>query len=100
MADGSSLAKLTDMLLARNGLRVTGGTEQQAMPDISMAKVSKEVQDSSPGLANFSRKIAIVQHLEKHDDTPEWLHSVMGVIYPGSLGLDEGIGHLAMKTFT
>jgi hypothetical protein len=27
----------------------------------------------------------------------EWLDGLMGVVYPGSLGVDEGIAHLAMK---
>jgi len=31
--------------------------------------------------------------------SPSWLNNVMGVVYPGSLGVDEGIGHLAMKAF-
>ena len=28
---------------------------------------------------------------------PEWLARVMSIVYPGSLGVDEGIAHLAMK---
>jgi hypothetical protein len=28
---------------------------------------------------------------------PEWLDRVMGLLYPGSLGVDEGIAHLTMK---
>lgn len=28
---------------------------------------------------------------------PRWLDRVMGLVYPGSLGLDEGVAHLTMK---
>lgn len=28
---------------------------------------------------------------------PEWLDRIMGLVYPGSLGIDEGIAHLTMK---
>jgi len=28
---------------------------------------------------------------------PTWLDDIMGVLYPGSLGMDEGIAHLTMK---
>lgn len=31
---------------------------------------------------------------------PKWLDMVMALVYPGSLGLDEGICHLAMKAGT
>jgi multidrug transporter EmrE-like cation transporter len=30
-------------------------------------------------------------------DSPVWLNNVMGVVYPGSLGMDEAIGHLSLK---
>jgi len=50
-------------------------------------------------LDNISRKITIMYVPERNEMTPTWLDRTMGVIYPGSLGLDEGIGHLAMKAF-
>merc|ERR1719285_497067 len=63
-----------------------------------LADISKEVIDSE-GMAAISKQIVIKHRLLMNDKTPPWLNSIMGVIYPGSLGIDEGIGHLAMKAF-
>merc|ERR1719285_1350506 len=63
-----------------------------------LADISKEVSDSV-GMAAISKQIVIKHRLLMNDKTPAWLNSIMGVIYPGSLGIDEGIGHLAMKAF-
>jgi len=90
----TGLAGLTELLLKRNGLK-----KIEDKPPASLAEASAEVCKNT-GMAAMSKKIAIVQHLEKNDNTPPWLNDLMGVVYPGSLGLDEGIGHLAMKSFT
>jgi len=50
-------------------------------------------------MVDISRQIMIKHVVEKNEETPSWLEKFMGVVYPGSLGLDEGIGHLAMKAF-
>jgi len=69
---------ITEHLMRRQGLR-------------------KSIQ--SDCLDNISRKITIMYVPERNELTPTWLDRTMGVVYPGSLGLDEGIGHLAMKAF-
>lgn len=72
---------ITNTLMRSNGFHVVG-TKHSGM----MAEMSRQI-------------IEIEQKIEKNPDTPAWLETVMGVVYPGSLGLDEGIGHLAMKAF-
>lgn len=69
---------ITEHLMRRQGLR-------------------KSIQ--SDCLDNISRKITIMYVPERNEMTPTWLDRTMSVVYPGSLGLDEGIGHLAMKAF-
>jgi len=44
-------------------------------------------------------EISIEHRLQRNEKTPPWLDKLMGVVYPASLGLDEGIGHLALKAF-
>jgi len=36
---------------------------------------------------------------QKNENVPYWIDRCMVVIYPGSLGLDEGVAHLSMKAF-
>jgi len=75
---------LTEALMRNNGLR----------------RVEPSVRSPPHGLlVNISRQVMIRHVIEKNDQTPAWLEKLMGVVYPGSLGLDEGIGHLAMKAF-
>merc|ERR1719419_2023133 len=50
-------------------------------------------------MVELSNQITIMHIAERNKRTPSWLEKLMGVVYPGSLGLDEGIGHLAMKAF-
>merc|ERR1719320_2028372 len=50
---------------------------------------------SPPGML----EISIEHRLQRNEKTPPWLDKLMGVVYPASLGLDEGIGHLALKAF-
>jgi len=101
-ADGQEKS-LMDRILARNGYAVYQGKEVVSLAALSggvkmgLANISKDVE--SDGLAAVSKVISIKQKLLVNEDTPGWINSVMGVIYPGSLGLDEGIGHLAMKAF-
>jgi len=93
---------MIDRLLKLNGLSVYEGDQVVSMAAFAgassgLANVSKNLE--SDGLAAISKKITIKQHLLSNADTPDWMNTVMGIIYPGSLGLDEGIGHLAMKCF-
>jgi len=87
-----SLSDLTTKLMLRQGLHVVKEGEIN-----SMTGMSKEVE--SEGLAAVSKHIHIKRLQEKNEKTPRWMDRVMAVIYPGSLGIDEGIGHLAMKSF-
>lgn len=59
----------------------------------------KSIAPPKDGFCEVSRQIQIEAIIEKNVNTPSWVDSLMGVVYPGSLGLDEGIGHLAMKSF-
>jgi len=59
---------------------------------------SRKSRIESGFMVDLSRQV-IEHRVEKNTDTPAWLEKLMGVVYPGSLGLDEGIGHLAMKSF-
>jgi len=94
---------LLDKLLKLNGLSCYNGEKIVSLAALAggyqsgLANVSKNLE--SDGLAAVSKKITIKQHLLANDETPDWMNTVMGIIYPGSLGLDEGIGHLAMKCF-
>jgi len=76
---------LTETLMRNNGLVKL----EEFNPKPSVAGMMVEI----------SRQIVIKHRLEKNEKTPPWLENIMGVVYPGSLGLDEGIGHLAMKAF-
>jgi len=93
-----------DKILKMNGLAVYQGDEVVSLAAFSggietggLADISKKVE--STGLAEISKQIVVKQKLLANDNTPAWMNNVMGWIYPGSLGLDEGIGHLAMKSF-
>jgi hypothetical protein len=56
--------------------------------------------DTEP-LVNFICKYSsfYARPKEMKKKVPYWLDKCMLVIYPGSLGLDEGIAHLSMKAF-
>jgi len=74
---------LTETLMRRNALRIV-----------------EEFSPKTNGLmVDLSRQMTIEHVLDKNEETPSLLEKLMGVVYPGSLGLDEGIGHLAMKAF-
>jgi len=77
---------ITLSLMKRNGLK-----------ELVSNKSPENISDG--GLCDVSREIMIEQVLERNVNTPPWLDSLMGVVYPGSLGLDEGITQLAMKAF-
>jgi hypothetical protein len=87
-----TLTDITSKLLRRQGLHIVKDGE---MP--SIMGMSKEVEQE--GLTAVSKQIHIMKVLEKNWETPKWMDMVMGIVYPGSLGIDEGIGHLAMKSF-
>jgi len=89
----------TDKLLKRNGFAIYQGQEVVSLAALSGVYTDISEEAEAAGLASVSRVITIKQELLANDKTPTWLKTVMGVIYPGSLGLDEGIGHLAMKAF-
>jgi len=94
-----------DRIMRKSGLYLYQGEEMLSLADLSshvkiegLADISKKVSDMD-GMAAISKKIVVKQRLLMNNKTPGWLNSIMGVIYPGSLGIDEGIGHLAMKAF-
>lgn len=98
-------ATFMDRIMRNSGLYMYQGEEILSLAALSshvkmpgLANISKEVIDSD-GMAAISKQIVIKHRLLINDKTPAWLNSIMGVIYPGSLGIDEGIGHLAMKGF-
>lgn len=62
----------------------------------SMAEASKAI--TAPGLNDISRKISKVQRMKYELNCPKWLNTLMGVVYPVSLGIDEALGHLAIKS--
>jgi len=62
----------------------------------SMADISKVI--SAPGLNEVSKKISIVHRMKYEANCPEWLNTLMGIVYPVSLGIDEALGHLAIKS--
>lgn len=75
---------LTETLMRNNALRIN---------------IISFTNSATGMMVDISRQIMIEHVLEKNEETPVWLEKWMGVVYPGSLGLDEGIGHLAMKAF-
>jgi len=59
-------------------------------------------RDTAP-LSNYIRTrssfYAKPEEVQKNQKVPSWLDKCMALIYPGSLGLDEGVAHLSMKAF-
>jgi len=82
---------ITESLMRNKGLRI--------IEEFSPTQNEGSSPKQHGMLVNISKQITIEHVLEKNEETPVWLEKLMGVIYPGSLGLDEGIGHLAMKAF-
>jgi len=83
---------ITNTLMRTNGFRMVQSKSSSRLQ-------SKSLSSPDSGLMVDLTKKFIEQKLENNPDTPPWLEKLMGVVYPGSLGLDEGIGHLAMKAF-
>jgi len=92
-----------EKIMMNNGLRYFKGEEEISLANLSkfadygMASMSKDVP--RPSLSDISLQIHVKLNLQNNVNTPRWLEKVMGIIYPLSLGMDEGIGHLAMKSF-
>lgn len=77
---------LTNTLMRTNGLHIVEDFDPNSPSPSGM-------------MVELSNQITIMHITERNENTPPWLEKFMGVVYPGSLGLDEGIGHLAMKAF-
>jgi len=85
---------ITNALMRNHGLHLV----EEFDPDSPQGN-SHSGEGPTGLMVNISKEIMIVSLRERNQNTPLWLEKLMGVVYPGSLGLDEGIGHLAMKAF-
>jgi len=63
---------------------------------------SLDLKDTEPlarYITTFSSFYVKAEEVQKNQKMPSWLDKCMALIYPGSLGLDEGVAHLSMKAF-
>jgi len=63
---------------------------------------SFDLKDTEPlarYISTFSSFYIKAEEVKKNQNIPSWVSMCMALIYPGSLGLDEGIAHLSMKAF-
>jgi len=69
---------------------------------IRSVTTSFDLQDTAPlarYISTFSSFYVKAEEVQKSQNVPSWLDKCMALIYPGSLGLDEGVAHLSMKAF-
>lgn len=63
---------------------------------------SIDLKNTAP-IADYIRRFSSFYvkdvEVQKNEKVPNWIDSCMLIIYPGSLGLDEGVAHLSMKAF-
>jgi len=63
---------------------------------------SFDLKDTEPlarYISTFSSFYFKAEVVQKNQNMPSWLDKCMALIYPGSLGLDEGVAHLSLKAF-
>jgi len=71
-------------------------------PLIRSVTTSFDLKDTEPlarYISTFSSFYVKAEEVQKSENVPSWLNRCMALIYPGSLGLDEGVAHLSMKAF-
>jgi len=71
-------------------------------PLLRSLTTSFDLKDTEPlarYISTFSSFYVKPKEVQKNENVPYWLDKCMAIIYPGSLGLDEGIAHLSMKAF-
>jgi len=69
---------------------------------IRSVTTSFDLKDTAPlarYISTFSSFYVKAEEVQKNQNVPSWLDKCMALIYPGSLGLDEGVAHLSMKAF-
>merc|ERR1719397_1281907 len=66
---------------------------------VTMSFQQRETAPLARFLTSFNSFYVKPNEVLKNNNVPNWLDNCMLIIYPGSLGLDEGIAHLSMKAY-